>query len=209
MQVLLSAGSAESFMSDGGEELYFDIILSDIGLPGDSCMKGVTLMKIRRPKCQVMMLSVYNDTARIFQALYAGAAGYVSKQTAFVKIKEALNSIYNGGAFMSPNIAKKVTGYFNPAASSKVRDPLPQREQQVLHGVEEGLSNKIIAERFNISIEIVKAHGKKIYQKLEVNNRLDIVRGNTGKHCICPGYYSASFFSHSLSPVRGIFILSA
>ena len=176
-EVLLAAGSVESFMSDWEEELYFDIILSDIGLPGASGIEGVTLIKKRRPKCQVMMLSVYNDTARIFQALCAGAAGYVSKQTAFVKIKEALNSIYNGGAFMSPDIAKKVTDYFNPAASSKMQDPLTQREQQVLHGVEEGLSNKIIAERLNISTETVKTHVKKIYQKLEVNNRLDIVRG--------------------------------
>jgi DNA-binding NarL/FixJ family response regulator len=176
-EVLLAAGSVESFMSDWEEELYFDIILSDIGLPGASGIEGVKLIKKRRPKCQVMMLSVYNDTARIFQALCAGAAGYVSKQTAFVKIKEALNSIYNGGAFMSPDIAKKVTDYFNPTASSKMQDPLTQREQQVLHGVEEGLSNKIIAERLNISTETVKTHVKKIYQKLEVNNRLDIVRG--------------------------------
>jgi len=176
-EVLLAAGSVETFMLDWEGQLYFDIILSDIGLPGASGIEGVSLIKKRAPKCQIMMLSVYNDTGRIFQALCAGAAGYVSKQTAFVKIKEALNSIYNGGAFMSPDIAKKITDYFNPAYSSKIQDPLTGREQQVLHAIEEGLTNKVIAERLNISLETVKTHVKKIYQKLEVNNRLDIVRG--------------------------------
>ena len=176
-EVLLAAGSVEAFMLDWEDRLYFDIILSDIGLPGASGIEGVSLIKKRAPKCQIMMLSVYNDTGRIFQALCAGAAGYVSKQTAFVKIKEALNSIYNGGAFMSPDIAKKITDYFNPAYSSKIQDPLTGREQQVLHAIEEGLTNKVIAERLNISLETVKTHVKKIYQKLEVNNRLDIVRG--------------------------------
>jgi len=176
-EVLLAAGSVEAFMLDWEDQLYFDIILSDIGLPGASGIEGVSLIKKRAPKCQIMMLSVYNDTGRIFQALCAGASGYVSKQTAFVKIKEALNSIYNGGAFMSPDIAKKITDYFNPAYSSKIQDPLTGREQQVLHAIEEGLTNKVIAERLNISLETVKTHVKKIYQKLEVNNRLDIVRG--------------------------------
>lgn len=176
-EVLLSAGSVEDFMRDWEESLYFDIILSDIGLPGASGIEGISMIKKRAPKCQVLMLSVYNDTERIFQALCAGATGYVSKQTAFVKIMEALNSIYNGGAFMSPDIAKKVTDYFRPANSSKFQDPLTQREQQVLHGIKEGLSNKVIAERLYISVETVKTHVKKIYQKLEVNNRLDIVRG--------------------------------
>jgi len=176
-QVLLCASSVEEFMNAWEDDHYFDIILSDIGLPHLSGIEGVRLIKKRAPKCQVLMLSVYNDTQRIFQSLCAGASGYVSKQTAFAKIKEALSSIYNGGAFMSPDIARKVTDYFNPVHPSKIQDPLTTREEQVLHAIEEGLTNKIIAERLNISIETVKTHVKKIYQKLEVNSRLDIVRG--------------------------------
>jgi len=176
-EVNLNAASVESFMSTWGEDQYFDIILSDIGLPGISGIEGVRLIKKRAPKCQIMMLSVYNDTPRIFQALCAGASGYVSKQTEFAKIKEALQSIYNGGAFMSPDIARKVTDYFNPIHGSKLQDPLTAREEQVLNAIEEGLPNKVIAERLSISIETVKTHVKKIYLKLEVNNRLDIVRG--------------------------------
>jgi len=175
--VILNEGSVEHFIGNWDENQYFDIILSDIGLPGISGIEGLRLIKKRAPKCQIMMLSVYNDTQRIFQALCAGASGYVSKQTAFTKIKEALQSIYNGGAFMSPDIARKVTDYFNPVHPSKIQDPLTLREEQVLNAIEEGLTNKVIAERLSISIETVKSHVKKIYQKLEVNNRLDIVRG--------------------------------
>ncbi|GAB3347076.1 response regulator transcription factor [Arachidicoccus ginsenosidivorans] len=161
-EVSLHAASVETFMSTWGEDQYFDIILSDIGLPGISGIEGVRLIKKRAPKCQIMMLSVYNDTPRIFQALCAGASGYVSKQTEFAKIKEALQSIYNGGAFMSPDIARKVTDYFNPIHGSKLQDPLTAREEQVLNAIEEGLPNKVIAERLSISIETVKTHVKKI-----------------------------------------------
>lgn len=174
---LLDAGSVEDFLASWAEDVFFDLILSDIGLPGISGIEGVRLIKKRAPDCQVMMLSVYNDTQRIFQALCAGASGYVSKQTAFPKIKEALNSIYNGGAFMSPDIARKVTDYFNPVHPSKLTQSLTPREAQVLSAIEEGLPNKVIADRLGLSLETVKTHVKKIYQKLEVNNRLDVVRG--------------------------------
>lgn len=176
-EVVLYARSVEAFLDCWQSGQYFDILLSDIGLPGISGIEGVRLIKKRAPKCQILMLSVYNDTGRIFQALCAGASGYVSKQTAFTKIKEALQSIYNGGAFMSPDIARKVTDYFNPIRTSKIKDPLTDREDQVLKAIEEGLTNKAIAERLSISIETVKSHVKKIYQKLEVNNRMDIVKG--------------------------------
>lgn len=178
---LVNAGSVEDFMTLWTEDIYFDMILSDIGLPGASGIEGVKMIRKRAPKCQIMMLSVYNDTQRIFQALCAGATGYVSKQTPMLKIKEALKSIYNGGSYMSPDIARKVTDYFNPVHASKLQQPLTSREEQVLHGIEEGLSNQAIAERLGLSMETIKTHVKKIYQKLEVNNRLDIVRGKYKK----------------------------
>lgn len=78
---------------------------------------------------------------------------------------------------MSPGIARRVTEYFHPAPPSSLRETLTTREGQILHAVEEGLSNKAVAERFGISLETVKSHVKKIYLKLEVNNRLDLVRG--------------------------------
>ncbi|HTN36416.1 MAG TPA: response regulator transcription factor [Arachidicoccus sp.] len=174
---LVNAGSVEEFMSLWTEDIYFEMVLSDIGLPGVSGIEGVKMIRNRAPKCQVMMLSVYNDTQRIFQALCAGALGYVSKQTPMLKIKEALKSIYDGGSYMSPDIARKVTDYFNPVHASRLQQPLTPREEQVLHAIEEGLSNQSIAERLGLSMETIKTHVKKIYQKLEVNNRLDIVRG--------------------------------
>lgn len=174
---LLDAVSVEGFFEAWEEGVYFDIILSDIGLPGVSGIEGVRMIRKKAPKCQVMMLTIYEDTQNIFQALCAGASGYVSKQTPFPKITEALQAIFNGGAYMSPGIARKITNYFNPVQASRLQEQLTPREEQVLHAIEEGLPNKAIAERLGISMETVKTHVKKIYQKLEVNNRLDIVRG--------------------------------
>lgn len=174
---LLDSASVEGFFEAWKDDLHFDIILSDIGLPGISGIEGVPMIRKKAPKCQVLMLTIYEDTQNIFQALCAGASGYVSKQTPFPKIKEALEAIYNGGAYMSPGIARKITDYFNPVRTSQTQEKLTPREEQVLHAIEEGLPNKIIAERLGISMETVKTHVKKIYQKLEVNNRLDIVRG--------------------------------
>src|SRR5690606_38904736 len=104
---LLDAGSVEEFMDCWSEDLYFDIILSDIGLPGISGNDGVQLIRKRAPKCEVVMLTVYEDTHHIFEALRAGASGYLSKQTMPQKIKEDLKADYDGGAYISPEIASQ------------------------------------------------------------------------------------------------------
>lgn len=174
---LLEAGSVEAFFELWKEDIFLDMVLSDIGLPGVSGIEGVKRIRKKHPQCQVMMLTIYEDTQSIFQALCAGAAGYVSKQTSLSKIKEALQTIYDGGGYMSPGIARKITEYYSPSRSSSYFDLLTPKEEQVLHAVEEGLSNQEIADRLGTALETVKSHVKKIYQKLEVSNRMDIVKG--------------------------------
>jgi len=174
---LLNAGSVETFFELWKENIFLDMVLSDIGLPGISGIEGVKKIRKKHPQCQVMMLTIYEDTQSIFQALCAGATGYVSKQTPLPKIKEALQTIYDGGSYMSPGIARKITEYYSPSRSSSYFDLLTPKEEQVLHAVEEGLSNQEIADRLGTALETVKSHVKKIYQKLEVNNRMDIVKG--------------------------------
>ena len=174
---LLAAGSVESFFEQWYEDMYFDVILSDIGLPGESGIQGVMRIKKRLPKCSVMMLTVYTDSDRIFQALCAGATGYLLKQTPLQKIKEAITSLYEGGAPMSPGIARKVVEHFNPRSSHDLHEKLTAREAQIVQAIEEGLTNKEVAIRLDVGLETVKSHIKNIYQKLEVNSRHAIIKG--------------------------------
>ncbi len=173
----LAAGSVESFFEQWYEDIYLDIILSDIGLPGESGIQGVGRIKKRCPKCSILMLTVYNDSNHIFQALCAGATGYLLKQTPLQKIREAVTTLYEGGAPMSPGIARKVVEYFNPRSSHDLHEKLTSREAQIVQTIEEGLTNKEVAIRLDISLETVKSHIKNIYQKLEVNSRHAIIKG--------------------------------
>ncbi len=168
---LLSAHSVAAFFEQWKETVYLDIVLSDIGLPGESGIKGVQRIKKHAPQCQVIMLTVYDDANRVFQALCNGASGYLLKQTPLLKIKEAVLSLYEGGAPMSPGIARMVVEYFNPRNPTDLREKLTPREAQIAAAIEEGLTNKEVAIRLDISVETVKYHIKHIYQKLEVNSR--------------------------------------
>lgn len=174
---VLSAGSVEAFFGQWDDDMYFDVILSDIGLPGESGIMGVKRIKKRSPKCLVMMLTVYDDSNRIFQSLCAGATGYMLKQTPLPKIKEAVTVLYEGGSPMSPGIARKVVEYFNPKNLRGTDEKLTNREAQIVQAIEEGMTNKEVAIRLDISLETVKSHIKNIYQKLEVNSRHAIIKG--------------------------------
>ncbi|WP_090156410.1 response regulator transcription factor [Dyadobacter soli] len=171
MSVLLSASSVESFFEHWSEGIYLDIVLSDIGLPGESGIKGIPRIKRRAPKCGVLMLTVYDDANRIFQALCNGASGYMLKQTPLTQIRDAVNELYQGGAPMSPGIARKVVEYFNPKSAGQLSENLTPRETQIVEAIEEGLTNKEVAIRMDISLETVKYHIKNIYEKLQVNSR--------------------------------------
>ncbi|MEC3879002.1 response regulator transcription factor [Parapedobacter sp. 10938] len=169
--VQLTGYSVESFFEQWKEDVFLDIVLSDIGLPGESGIKGVQRIKKHAPKCQVIMLTVYDDANRVFQALCNGASGYLLKQTPLPKIKEAVLSLHEGGAPMSPGIARMVVEYFNPKHTEDLQEKLTPREAQVVEAIEEGLTNKEVAIRFDISLETVKFHIKNIYEKLQVNSR--------------------------------------
>ena len=168
---LLAAYSVEAFFEQWKEDVFLDIVLSDIGLPGESGIKGVQRIKKHAPQCQVIILTVYDDANRVFQALCNGASGYLLKQTPLQKIKEAVVSLHEGGAPMSPGIARKVVEYFNPKNPTDLYEKLTPREAQVVGAIEEGLTNKEVAIRFDISLETVKYHVKNIYGKLQVNSR--------------------------------------
>jgi len=172
---VLTASSVEEFFDFWGDSMHFDVVLSDIGLPGESGIKGLARIKKRSPKTQVLMLTVYDDSERVFQALCNGASGYLLKQTPLLKIKESIISLHDGGAPMSPGIARLVVQYFNPKKSQNLYEKLTARELQIVNLIEAGKTNKEVARLLDISIETVKYHIKNIYQKLEVNNRHAII----------------------------------
>ncbi len=148
-----------------------DVILMDIDMPGRSGIEGTFLAKKANPATEVLMLTVFDDNDKVFQAICAGASGYLLKKTPPSKILEAIEDIYNGGAPMTPSIARKVLELFprSPAVNTEL-DKLSPREQQVLQSLAKGNSYKMVADELAISIETVRTHIKRIYEKLHVHS---------------------------------------
>ncbi|TYP95555.1 two component transcriptional regulator, LuxR family [Fodinibius salinus] len=153
-----------------------DIILMDIELPGMSGIKGIGLIKEEYPDIDIIMLTVYHDSHKIFNALRAGASGYLLKHTSLPEIKESILKLADGGAPMSPQIARKVINHFQENTPKKDSDSnLTPREHDIVNGLVDGLSYKMIADRYDISIDTVRAHIRNIYKKLHVNSKAEVI----------------------------------
>lgn len=150
-----------------------DVILSDIGLPGMSGIDGLKILKEKFPETEVVMLSVHDDSDSVFNSLCNGASGYLLKNTPIDEIKESINILSSGGSPMSPNIARRVIDYFAP--KKKVESPLSGREKEIVEGLVDGLSYKMIADKLSISIDTVRQHIRNIYRKLNVNCKAEVI----------------------------------
>ncbi|HEV2694917.1 MAG TPA: response regulator transcription factor [Verrucomicrobiae bacterium] len=150
-----------------------EVILMDINLPEMSGIECTARMKELLPEVQVVMITVYDDADRVFNALRAGASGYILKRAAPEKILQAIREVHAGGVPMSSEIARKVLGTFRePApAPAAAEDNLSRREQEVLELLSQGCANKEIADKLSISIETVTWHLRHIYTKLHVRSR--------------------------------------
>ncbi len=151
-----------------------DVILSDIGLPGINGIDGIKLISVASPETDVIMLTVFMDSEKIFNALCAGATGYLLKGTPMPEILKAIIEIHNGGSYMSPSIARKVVEHFK-TPTKRVNADLTERERDVVNCLLDGLSYKLIADRLNISIDTVRFRIKSIYKKLHVNSKAEIL----------------------------------
>ena len=151
-----------------------DVILMDIGLPGMSGISGIKIVKEKFPEINIIMLTIYNDSHKVFQSLCAGATGYLLKNSPFAEIKEAIEMVHIGGATMSPPIARKVVDFFRPPKKS-IDSPLTPKEKEIVLGLVDGLSYKMIADRGCISIETVRSHIKNIYKKLHVHSKVEVI----------------------------------
>jgi len=158
-------------IEDEVRRLEPDVILMDIDMPMRSGIEGAYLVKKTNPAVEVLMLTVFDDNDKVFQAVCAGASGYLLKKTPPVRILEAIEEIYNGGAPMTPSIARKVLELFprQPAVNTEL-DKLTPREQGVLRSLAAGNSYKMVADELAISIETVRTHIKRIYEKLHVHS---------------------------------------
>jgi DNA-binding NarL/FixJ family response regulator len=159
-----------------------DVVLMDINLPGMSGINCVQKLKALDAGLHVVMLTVFEDTDKIFQALVAGACGYLVKRTPPEEILAAIKEVHRGGAPMSTQIARKVVQSFHKMGpSSKETENLTDREMQILDGLAKGYLCKEIADQLGISLETVRTHMKKIYEKLHVRSRTQAVLKYLGK----------------------------
>ena len=153
-----------------------DVVLIDINMPGMDGIECVAQLKSRMPDLQIVMFTVYEDTDRIFKALSAGANGYLLKRAAPAKLLEAIRDVHAGGSAMSSSIARKVVASFQKAAPAlKTGTHLSPREQAVLDCLAKGMTYKAIADQLGISIETIRTHLKRVYQKLHVQSRTEAV----------------------------------
>ena len=153
-----------------------DVVLMDINLPGMNGVQCVRQLKALLPEIQVMMLTVYEDTENIFNALAAGASGYMLKRTSSKELLEAIQDVQRGGSPMTMHIARKVVQSFQHTSSTaQLTENLSEREQQVLDCLSRGLMYKEIAEKLGISYETVHTYIRRIYEKLQVRTRTEAV----------------------------------
>ena len=152
--------------------LHPDVVLMDIDMPGMSGIEGVARLKKAHPQVEALMLTVFDDDDRVFEAVCAGASGYLLKKTTPARILEALREVTEGGAPMSPVIARKVLQLFPrlPAERDADLDKLSPREMEVLKTLSRGFSYKMVAVELGIGIETVRTYVKRIYEKLQVHS---------------------------------------
>lgn len=163
-------------------ELQPDVVIMDINLPGMDGVAAIQRLKGLCPDTQFMMFTIYENNEHVFEALEAGASGYLLKNTAHPKILEALRELKEGGSPMSAHIARKVVASFRKSApENDERAKLSAREGEVLDYLAKGLLYKEIAVRLSISTGTVRQHIHKIYEKLHVQNRTEAINKVFGK----------------------------
>ncbi|MFL5789406.1 MAG: response regulator [Flavisolibacter sp.] len=173
--VLNSFKTAEDAMYEL-PDLKPDIVIMDINLPGLNGIDCIKEVKHLMPKTQFMMFTVYENDEKVFEALKAGATGYLLKNTGLVQLIEALKELHHGGSPMSANIARKLVNVFHDEEENEqLIGTLSHRENEILQLLGKGLLYKEIAGQLSISTATVRQHIHKIYEKLHVQNRTEAI----------------------------------
>lgn len=176
LTIVGASDTVEGFLADAPSIAQLDLLLLDIGLPGMSGIEGIPLLKERFEDVSIIMLTALEDEDKVFSALKAGADSYLLKRTSLQKIREALLVVRDGGSYMSPSIARKVFDHFGkkpaPEAENAVLTP---RQREVVSRIMEGDSYKMVAAHLDIKLETVRDHIKKIYSKLQVSSKIELI----------------------------------
>lgn len=151
-----------------------DIYLLDIVMPEMNGLEAIDKILKLFPNASIVMNTIKDDSDTIFQALQLGASGYIDKQSFQINFNEVFLSIENGGAYMTPKIARKVISFFNQPKN--ISEQLTDREKDIVNGILDGLSYKLIADRYDIAIDTVRMNIKKVYRKLNINSKSELFR---------------------------------
>jgi DNA-binding NarL/FixJ family response regulator len=173
-----SVGSYRSMEEaiDGIEHRVPRVVLCDIGLPGMSGLEGMKILKARHPQVQVLMLTVYDDDDRIFEALCAGATGYLLKKTPPARLMESLREAVDGGSPISPEVARRVITLFRDVRPPQRADyELTPHETRLLRMLVDGHNYKTAAVELGVSVNTIAFHMKRIYEKLQVHSKSEAV----------------------------------
>ena len=152
-----------------------DIVIMDIQLPGMNGIECIRQVRERKPSIQFMMFTIYENNDHVFQALEAGATGYLLKNSSPSKIVESLRELYNGGSPMNAEIAKKLVTRFQKPVLPQNEYHLTPKEQKVLELMSKGYLYKEIAEELNNTVNTIKQHIRHIYEKLHVQNKAEAI----------------------------------
>lgn len=157
------------------KKLQPDIILMDIDMPDINGIEAVKIIRSFDSSIQILMITIFDDTQHVFDAIYAGANGYLLKKFISTKLIHSMEECLHGGAPMSPSIARMVIGKLQKPTSSKSEYSLTDRETETLRSLSQGNSYKMIAEDLHISIDTVRSHIKRIYEKLHVHSQTEAI----------------------------------
>ena len=153
-----------------------DIVIMDINLPGMNGIECIRQVKDKSPSTQFMMFTVYENDEKVFEALKAGASGYLLKNTGLLQIVESVKELHEGGSPMSSNIARKLVNIFHQSPKENAPiNVLSKRENEILQHLAKGLLYKEIADQLQISTGTVRQHIHNIYEKLHVQNRTEAI----------------------------------
>jgi DNA-binding NarL/FixJ family response regulator len=150
----------------------------DIDLPGIDGIEATVIIKENFPHIHIVMQTVFEDDDKLFRAIQAGAEGYILKKTPPAKILEAIAEVYGGGAPMTPSIAARTLQLFRSGLKplpDRTEAKLNERQKEILESIVKGLSYRLIAEKYFISIETVRYHVKNIYEILQVHSRFELI----------------------------------